>query len=81
MTETEERELHHFEVEQENARLTSALLDPPAGWYLFGAHVGQDVDLEFWGEQYSEDGMPMWERPIPVYRCDFDCDACDYDGD
>lgn len=37
---------------------------PPEGWYPFGWHVADRVLLEF-SEQIGEDGLPLWERPIP----------------
>lgn len=40
--------------------------DPPPGWYQFGTHVDNPAPLEFWGEQYSTDGLPIWERPAPI---------------
>lgn len=65
--EADMRELHHFETEQENERLTAEyhrlyreLASPPPGWFTFGSHVGQTVRLEFWGD---DGGMPIWERP------------------
>lgn len=39
-------------------------LNPPPGWFIFGIHVDQDVKLEFWGAEHSDDGMPIWERPV-----------------
>lgn len=43
-------------------------LDPAPGWFQFGTHLDEtkvgEVRLEFWGEEHSDDGMPMWERPI-----------------
>jgi len=36
------------------------LASPPDGWSVFGTHVDQDVELEFWGD---DGGVPIWERP------------------
>ena len=68
--ELQARELHHFEAEQENARLSGyrveyerlqrQLASPPPGWFVFGTHIdAPDVALEFWGD---EGGVPIWER-------------------
>lgn len=38
-------------------------VEPPEGWFTFGTHVDQPVKLEF-SEDTSEDGLPLWERPI-----------------
>lgn len=40
-------------------------VSPPDGWFTFGSHAGVDFigRLEFWGEEFSEDGLPIWERP------------------
>lgn len=37
---------------------------PPIGWFSFGTHVDQPVQLEF-SEETGEDGLPLWERPAP----------------
>lgn len=39
------------------------MLDPPPGWDVFGTHADGDEPLEFWGEEHTEDGLPVWERP------------------
>lgn len=41
------------------------VFDPPGGWSVFGTHVYTTSRLEFWGSEWSDDGMPIWERPIP----------------
>lgn len=35
--------------------------NPPEGWFTLGTHVGQPVELEFWG---THGGTPIWERPV-----------------
>lgn len=42
--------------------LRKELHQPPEGWFVFGSHVDQIVQLDFWGQ--DEDGLPLWERPI-----------------
>ena len=46
--------------------------DPPPGWSTFGAHAFMDEvpALEFWGEEYGGDGLPIWERPVPAPDAD-----------
>ena len=46
--------------------------DPPPGWSTFGAHAFMDElpGLEFWGEEYGGDGLPIWERPVPAPDAD-----------
>ena len=46
--------------------------DPPTGWSTFGAHAFMDEvpALEFWGEEYGGDGLPIWERPVPAPDAD-----------
>ena len=46
--------------------------DPPPGWSTFGAHAFMDEApaLEFWGEEYGGDGLPIWERPVPARDAD-----------
>ena len=42
-------------------------VNPPAGWFVFGTHVEKDSapnGLEFYGEEYSNDSLPLWERPL-----------------
>lgn len=48
---------------------------PPDGWFVFGTHVDVPVQLEFYGEQFTEDLMPMWERPRPQEVPDDERDA------
>ena len=36
--------------------------DPPPGWHIFGTYVDEPGPIEFWGERYSPDGLPIWER-------------------
>lgn len=46
-------------------RQRTGFLKPPPGWSLFGTHIDErynDQKLEFWGEDVSEDGLPLWER-------------------
>lgn len=38
-------------------------LTPPPGWFMFGTHVDDPTPLEFYGSEFTESGMPMWERP------------------
>lgn len=52
------RQLLGYKVEYETIMRT--LATPPTGWFTTGTHVGQDVELEFWG--YHGD-TPIWERP------------------
>lgn len=42
----------------------SIAANPPAGWFAFGTHVDTPGPLEFYGEEFTEDGLPMWERPV-----------------
>ena len=46
--------------------------DPPPGWSTFGAHafMSEVPALEFWGEEYGGDGLPIWERPVPAPDAD-----------
>lgn len=37
---------------------------PPTGWFDFGTHAYEDVAVEF-SDATAEDGMPLWERPVP----------------
>lgn len=48
--------------------------DPPPGWSTFGAHAFMDEvpALEFWGEEYGGDGLPIWERPVQAPDADVD---------
>lgn len=42
---------------------------PPEGWDVFGAHVdplAEGESLEFYGETWTEDGLPLWERVVPA---------------
>ena len=52
--------------------------DPPPGWSTFGAHAFMDEvpALEFWGEEYGGDGLPIWERPVPAPDADVAECAC-----
>ena len=58
--ELQARELHHFEVEQENARLHAQFASPPAGWSTLGTQGHAETPMEFWGD---DAGLPIWERP------------------
>lgn len=44
--------------------LENQLLNPPAGWYVFGTHLDWAGALEFWGS--DPDRFPVWERPASV---------------
>lgn len=44
--------------------LSNISVHPPPGWFTFGTHIEEDVKLEFYGAQYTEDGLPLWERPV-----------------
>ena len=46
--------------------------DPPTGWFTFGHHMDtSDVPgMEFWGNEFSDDGLPIWERPVPAPDAD-----------
>lgn len=44
--------------------LRQQLMRPPSGWWIFGAHVDEPVELEFWG--VDVDGLPLWERLKPA---------------
>ena len=43
--------------------LGSLKTSPPPGWFVFGSHVDADTELDFYGEEFTEDGLPLWERP------------------
>ncbi len=47
-----------------NRVIPPAQFPVPDGWHAFGTHIDQDVRLEFSTEE-GEDGLPLWERPIP----------------
>lgn len=40
-------------------------LNPPEGWFVFGTHAWQKVEVEFSAELDRETLMPLWERPKP----------------
>lgn len=40
-------------------------VEPPDGWFVFGSHVDFGGQMEFSGET-TEDGLPKWERPLPL---------------
>jgi len=44
--------------------LRISLATPPPGWFTFGTHAGQDLPMEFWGN--DQGGTPIWERPYPA---------------
>ena len=52
--------------------------DPPPGWSTFGAHAFMDEvpALEFWGEEYGGDGLPIWERPVQAPDADVATPEC-----
>lgn len=50
---------------------------PPHGWRTFGSHLERPGQLEFWGEEFSNDGLPLWERPVEVDPRDVAHIACD----
>lgn len=37
-------------------------INPPVGWFPYGTY--SNMPLEYYGEQFSTDGTPLWERPI-----------------
>ena len=53
------------EAERAGAAWNRLGANPPAGWFAFGSHVESDAALEFYGAEFSHDGMPLWERPVP----------------
>lgn len=38
--------------------------EPPPGWLPFGSLIDYDGPAEC-SEETGEDGLPLWERPIP----------------
>lgn len=42
--------------------------NPPSGWSVFGTHTEASLPLgeylEFYGEAWTEDGLPLWERVV-----------------
>lgn len=36
-------------------------LDPPEGWFAFGTHLDERVELS---KELGHDLLPLWERPI-----------------
>lgn len=59
-------EQHQQLISADYCRMRRMKADPPAGWFNFGTHIDQDVTLEFYGQEFAEDGMPIWERPVHV---------------
>lgn len=55
-------------------------MPPPAGWFTLGSHNDYEGELEFWGEELSEDGLPIWERPAPQYDYRVDGDWYVYES-
>lgn len=55
---------HGQSISADYCRLQQMKASPPAGWFNFGTHIDRDGSLEFWGEEFAEDGLPIWERPI-----------------
>ena len=46
-------------------------VSPPPGWHVFGTHLDVDTELDFYGEEFTEDGMPLWERPKDDNRLEY----------
>ena len=56
---------------QQRDRMTARAkrAEPPEGWYYFGTHTNGGLDgirIEFSEELDEDDGMPLWERLVPV---------------
>jgi hypothetical protein len=49
--------------------------DPPNGWFIFGSHVDFGGQMEFSAET-TEDGLPKWERPLPLAARDDERELC-----
>jgi hypothetical protein len=48
-----------------SGEFNSDWVQPPPGWFVFGEHVNFAGKMEF-SEETTEDGMPRWERPLPL---------------
>lgn len=48
---------------------------PPSGWFIFGEHVDFGGQMEF-SEETTEDGLPKWERPLPLAARDEERELC-----
>lgn len=58
-----------------------SLPTPPDGWVQFGTHAGDSPvpPLEFSAE-VGEDGLPLWERPVPTPAPAERCPVCGSQG-
>lgn len=43
----------------------STFRKPPPGWFTFGSHLDFTGEMQM-SDEVGEDGLPMWERPLPI---------------
>jgi len=66
-TVSEEVRTRYLDAADGAMREVTLRLPVPGGWFPFGTHVNYSGPVEFYGECYSDDGLPLWERPTPTH--------------